>query len=42
MKADKILVLPGRCRSEQGSHAELMELGGLYAHLFTIQAKRYE
>ena len=42
MKADKILVLQDGAVQEQGSHAELMELGGLYAHLFTIQAKRYE
>lgn len=42
MKADKILVLQDGAVHEQGSHAELMELGGLYAHLFTIQAKRYE
>ena len=42
MKADKILVLQDGAVREQGSHAELMKRGGLYAHLFSIQAKRYE
>jgi ATP-binding cassette, subfamily B, bacterial len=40
--ADRILVLDGGRFVEEGSHEELLELGGLYHELFTMQAKGYE
>ena len=40
--ADKIMVLEKGCLVEQGTHEELMELGGLYAHLYTIQYRSKE
>ena len=36
-RADRILVLEAGKIAEQGSHAELLRLGGLYAHLHRIQ-----
>ncbi|WP_203568022.1 ABC transporter ATP-binding protein [Aestuariimicrobium ganziense] len=36
-----ICVLDGGRITEQGSHEQLMALGGEYAHLFTLQAQRY-
>ncbi|WP_263408892.1 ABC transporter ATP-binding protein [Terriglobus tenax] len=39
--ADKILVLKNGSICEQGTHAELMEAGGEYADLFTLQARAY-
>ena len=39
--ADRIIVLENGCLIEQGSHRELMELGGKYYQLFSTQAKRY-
>jgi ATP-binding cassette subfamily B protein len=39
--ADRILVLDGGRVIEDGSHAELLELGGRYAELFTLQAAGY-
>jgi ATP-binding cassette subfamily B protein len=39
--ADEIAVLAGGKITEQGSHAELMERGGRYAELFTLQAQGY-
>ncbi|HEV3291248.1 MAG TPA: ATP-binding cassette domain-containing protein, partial [Streptosporangiaceae bacterium] len=39
--ADHILVLSGGAVREQGSHDTLMERQGLYARLFTTQARGY-
>lgn len=39
--ADNILVVENGCLIEQGKHSELMKLGGKYAELFSVQAKRY-
>ncbi len=39
--ADRILVLQGGELCEQGSHDELVALGGLYAELFQLQAAGY-
>ena len=39
--ADLILVLEGARLIESGSHDELMARGGLYAELYTIQARAY-
>ena len=39
--ADRILVLDSGHLVEQGSHAELMASGGLYAELFTLQAAAF-
>ena len=39
--ADHIVVLDQGRIVEQGSHEELMQLGGTYASLFTLQAKGY-
>lgn len=39
--ADRILVLQDGRLAEVGSHAELIELGGVYARLFTLQAEGY-
>jgi ATP-binding cassette, subfamily B, bacterial len=40
--ADRILVLAGGKITEQGSHEELVALGGSYATLFALQAKGYQ
>lgn len=40
--ADQIIVLAKGKAIERGSHEELMEQNGHYAHLFTIQAKGYQ
>jgi len=40
--ADHIAVLDKGRLMEEGSHEELMELDGRYAHLFTLQAKGYQ
>lgn len=40
-KASKILVLDNGSLVEEGTHEELMKLGGIYCRLFTTQAKRY-
>lgn len=37
MDADRIIVLDKGRVAEQGSHAELLALGGLYAHLWDVQ-----
>lgn len=39
--ADQIIVLDHGRITEQGTHAELMTLGGGYAELFTLQAQAY-
>jgi len=39
--ADRIAVLHGGRLEELGSHRELVEHGGRYAHLFSLQAKGY-
>jgi len=39
--ADRILVLEGGRVTEDGSHEELVKLGGRYAELFELQAAGY-
>ncbi|MEV8534865.1 ABC transporter ATP-binding protein [Streptomyces sp. NPDC051211] len=39
--ADKILVVEGGSLIEEGTHEELMALGGTYAYLFRLQADAY-
>ena len=39
--ADRILVIGDGHIAEQGSHKELLAMGGEYAHLFNLQASRY-
>ncbi len=40
--ADRIAVLTDGRVTELGNHAELMSLGGRYARMFTLQAKRFD
>jgi len=40
--ADKIVVMAGGELIEQGTHEELLQLGGRYARLFSIQAAGYQ
>jgi len=40
-RADRICVLADGRVAELGSHDELLELGGRYAHMFTLQAARF-
>ncbi len=39
--ADQILVIQGGRILERGNHEALMQLGGHYAHLFSLQARGY-
>ena len=39
--ADKIIVLDGGTITEQGTHEELVALGGLYAKLYNLQREKY-
>ncbi|MBU2670946.1 ABC transporter ATP-binding protein/permease [Actinoplanes bogorensis] len=41
-EADRIYVLDHGVLAEQGGHAELMEAGGIYAQMFTLQASAYQ
>ncbi|MCL2052179.1 MAG: ABC transporter ATP-binding protein/permease [Lachnospiraceae bacterium] len=40
--SDHILILEDGHITESGSHKELMELGGEYSKLYTLQSKKYE
>jgi ATP-binding cassette subfamily B protein len=40
-RADQILVIQGGELLERGTHDELMQLDGHYAHLFSLQARGY-
>ena len=40
-RADRIVVLEDGRVAEQGSHAELVALGGRYAAMFALQASRF-
>lgn len=40
--ADKIMVLSGGRVVEQGTHEELLQAEGRYAHLFRLQAAGYQ
>ncbi len=42
VNADKIYVMENGRIIEQGSHAELMVLGGTYAYMFNLQAEKYK
>jgi len=39
--ADRIYVMDGGRIAERGTHAELLDSGGLYARLYRAQAKHY-
>lgn len=41
-KADKIFLLENGSVTEQGTHTQLMQQNGNYAHLFNLQAKSYQ
>ncbi len=40
--ADRIMLLENGCIKEVGSHEELLQQDGAYAHLFNLQAKGYQ
>ncbi|MCL2378045.1 MAG: ABC transporter ATP-binding protein/permease [Defluviitaleaceae bacterium] len=39
---DRILLIEGNIIAEEGTHDELMALGGTYAHMFEVQASYYQ
>ena len=39
---DRILLIDGSVVAEQGSHDDLMALGGVYANMFSVQASYYQ
>ena len=39
---DRILLIDGNAIAEQGTHDELMALGGVYANMFEVQASYYQ
>jgi ATP-binding cassette subfamily B protein len=39
--ADRIYLLEHGTITESGTHQQLMQLGGTYAHLFETQAQHY-
>ena len=39
---DRILLIDGSVIAESGTHDELMELGGVYANMFSVQASYYQ
>ena len=39
--SNKIIVLDGGKITEEGSHDELVALGGLYAKLYNLQREKY-
>ncbi|MGH7685594.1 MAG: ABC transporter ATP-binding protein, partial [Candidatus Dormibacteria bacterium] len=41
-RADRIAVIDGGRVIDQGSHAELVSRGGLYAEMYGLQASRFE
>ncbi len=42
VNADKIYVMENGRIIEEGSHEELMKLGGTYAYMFNLQAEKYQ
>ena len=40
-EADRVLLMENGYITEQGNHAELMNLGEKYAEMFTAQAENY-
>ncbi|MHB0876660.1 MAG: ABC transporter ATP-binding protein [Anaerolineae bacterium] len=41
-QADRIVVMEKGRITEQGTHSELMQQGGTYAHMFALQASHYQ
>ncbi|MDE7224667.1 MAG: ABC transporter ATP-binding protein, partial [Acetatifactor sp.] len=40
--SDRIILLDHGRIQEEGTHEELMELGGAYAHMYQVQSSYYE
>ena len=38
---DEVLLLDGGRITERGTHEQLMQLGGVYAHMFDVQSHYY-